>query len=170
MNRNIIKKMIYSALGIALVTISTAFLQLNLGSSFVCLGDVFIFVISIIFGPVVGLLSGGFGSFFGDMISYPPTMFYTLIIKGLEGLSVGLLAYQLRKLNTNLFTRNAFWLLEMFVGSIIMVGGYFLCKALFYGTYEGALVSIVPNIIQAIVCMIIALGILNIFPQEKFRV
>lgn len=168
--RQITRKMAFSAIGVALVTISTAFLQLNLGVSFVCLGDVLIFVISIIFGPTVGFISGGFGSFFGDMIAYPTTMFYTLIIKGIEGLVIGLIAWRFRKVKKTLLVSNALWLLEMFVGSVIMVGGYFIAKAFFYGTMEKALVSLVPNILQAVISMILGLAILNVFPNKKFSI
>lgn len=168
--KSISQRMAFSALGIALVAISTAFLQLNLGVSFVCLGDVFIFVISIIFGPFVGLLSGGFGSFFGDMIAYPPTMFYTLIIKGMEGFVVGLLAWKFRKIKKNTLINNRLWLFEMIIGSIVMVGGYFIAKAFFYGTMDKALVSLVPNILQATISTIIALAILNVFPNKKFSI
>ncbi len=161
------KKMVISALGIALVTISTAFLHLNIGIAFVTLGDVFINVMAILFGPIVGLLSGGFGSFFGDLIAHPSTMFYTLIIKGLEGLVVGLIAKNAKKDGLSFMKKNIFYFISMLVGSIIMVGGYFIAKAFFYGSVETAVVSIMPNVLQALVGLVIALIIVNIISKTN---
>lgn len=163
---NVTHKLVFSALGIAIITIATAFLHFNIGVAFVSLSDVFIFVISIIFGPIVGLLSAGFGSFFGDMIAYPTTMFFSLIIKGLEGLVIGLIAYRFK----NSSKKHTFiWLFAMFIGSIIMIGGYFLTKALFYGTLETALISLLPNVLQALIGIISAILILNILPNNVFK-
>lgn len=167
MDKNLNRRIVYSALGIALITIATSFLHFNIGIAFVSLSDALIYIISIIFGPFVGMLSGGFGSFFGDMIAYPTTMLYSLIIKGLEGYVVGLLAL---KINRQMRYKNVVWLIAMFVGSLIMIGGYFLCKALFYGTLETALVSLLPNVLQAFIGMVVALIVLNVLPDKVFKV
>ena len=83
-NKNITKYLVINALGIALVIIATSLLSITISTSFINLGDVFIFFFSINFGPLSGLIIGGFGSFFADVLVHPSTMVYTLFIKGME--------------------------------------------------------------------------------------
>ena len=61
------------------------------------LGDTVILLVSAIFGPFIGMIAGGMGSFFADLAVYPATMFYTLVIKGLEGLIAGGLMILIKK-------------------------------------------------------------------------
>ena len=57
-----------------------------------------IFLAAAFFGPVPGLIAGGIGSFLADLITYPVTMWFTLVIKGIEGLIAGLGIYYANKL------------------------------------------------------------------------
>ena len=168
-NKNLTKQLVINALGIALVIIATSFLSMTISSSFINLGDVFIFFFGIYFGPVTGLLVGGFGSFFADVLVHPSTMVYTLFIKGLEGLVIGLCAKGLRKYMKNSLLRNIFNIVSMLAGSVIMVGGYFLAKAFIYGNMETALISLTNNIIQAIASLMIAILLTNIFDNTYLK-
>lgn len=159
------KKIALNALAMALVIISTVFLHLELGTSFVNLGDVFIFFFAIYYGPFCGALAGGVGSFIADAIVHPSTMFYTLIIKAIEGLVVGLIAHKFHKDSLSIGKKNLIYFISMFVGSIAMIGGYFLAKAFFYGNVETALVSLVSNLVQALVSLVIAMVLCNIFEK-----
>jgi len=88
---------------------------------YVNLGEIAIFLSSILFGPVVGALSGGVGSMVADIaLGYYVYAPATLLIKGFEGFIVG----YLRKLNE---------ILAMLMGSLSMVFGYFLFDYILYG-------------------------------------
>ncbi len=85
---------------------------------YVHLGDTAIFFASFIFGPVVGSVAGGFGTFFSDLFSgyanYAPG---TLIIHGLEGLVAGLIAWR-GGINRMIMGGIA--------GAVVVVVGYFI--------------------------------------------
>lgn len=60
------------------------------------LGEAAIYMASVLFGPVVGALSGGLGSALADLsLGYSQYAPYTLVIKGVEGAVVGLFAQRL---------------------------------------------------------------------------
>ena len=101
----LVHKISINAIGIALVFISTCVLNVNIGTSLTNLGDAFIFLFACFFGPISGLVCGSIGSFLADLVVFPVTAFYTLIIKGLEGLIVGLLTnlvYNISETSSNL--------------------------------------------------------------------
>ncbi|MBQ8205973.1 MAG: ECF transporter S component, partial [Bacilli bacterium] len=63
----IVHKMVINAIGISLVFISTAILNVTVGTSLVNLGDAFIFIIAYLFGPIAGLVAGSIGSCLADL-------------------------------------------------------------------------------------------------------
>ena len=53
---------------------------------YVNIGDSIIFVTSILFGPISGMIAGGFGSALADILTgYSHWALFTLLIKGFEG-------------------------------------------------------------------------------------
>ena len=72
-----------------------------------------------------------------------------------------------KKEGISFMKKNIFYFISMLVGSIIMVGGYFIAKAFFYGSVETAVVSIMPNVLQALVGLVIALIIVNIISKTN---
>ena len=93
------KTVVYCALMTALVTVATVTLGFRTGDFFFNCGDAVIFVTAALLGPLPAAVAGGLGSFFADLAVYPATMFFTLIIKGLEGLVCGLLMCLFRKIS-----------------------------------------------------------------------
>jgi len=93
-------------------------------------GDIMIFVTALTFGPAIGGFAGGVGSslsdFFGGFTIFAP---FTLVIKGLEGLTAGFIAE--RKFRGSSF---AAWL----IAGSVMVGGYFLTESFFIALLYGA--------------------------------
>ena len=85
------RTLVFTALLTALVVAATVVLGFRTGDFFFNCGDTVIFVTAALLGPVPAMLAGGIGSFFADLAVYPATMFFTLVIKGLEGLLCGLL-------------------------------------------------------------------------------
>jgi uncharacterized membrane protein len=88
-----------SALMTALVAVLTVSFQIAVPATqgYFNLGEVGVFITAILFGPIIGGVAGGVGSMIADLatgyVLYAPG---TLIIKGLEGFTVGYLSWAFR--------------------------------------------------------------------------
>lgn len=92
MGRNLTLKITFSAVAAALTFVATVFIQVpSVDGGYTNLSDAIIFLTAALLGPVPAMLAGGLGTFFADLYVYPATMFYSLVIHGLEGLFCGLL-------------------------------------------------------------------------------
>jgi len=107
------------------------------------LGDVAIFAVALTFNPVVGGVAGGVGSAIADLIGFPVFAVPTLVIKGLEGLIVGVITNRKNPARDTL---------GVVAGGFVMILGYFFVEyfALQWGL-GGALGEVPGNIIQAVV-------------------
>jgi uncharacterized membrane protein len=106
------------------------------------LGEAAIYLAAVLFGPAVGALAGGLGSALADLsLGYTQYAPFTLVIKGLEGALVGLVAGRTR----GLARRTA----GMMCGGLVMVTGYFVTQAYLFGLGVGAAATEVPyNVVQ----------------------
>ena len=139
----------------ALICVLTMIVQIPIPATggYLNIGDAGVMITAILFGPIVGALAGGIGSMLADLFTgyviYAPA---TLIIKGLEGLIVGLISNPKRyykKLNFRDFIAVA-------VGGFIIVLGYFIYETILYGPAV-ALVEIPGNIIQFLFAAVLAI-------------
>ncbi|MFW9950511.1 MAG: ECF transporter S component [Candidatus Thorarchaeota archaeon] len=96
---------------------------------YINLGDIGVMISGLLFGPIVGGLAGGIGSAFTDLFLAPVYAIPTLIIKGLEGFIVGLIADPKRFYNKYNYRD----VLAVIAGGVFMVFGYFFTEILFYG-------------------------------------
>lgn len=145
------KKVVLNGLMTALVCIATMVIQVPTPGTngYVNVGDAVIFITSILFGPLAGMLAGGVGSALADLLSgYPHWALFTLIIKGLEGYLVGIIVNKSNTISRNIFSIS--------IGIVVMVIGYFLAGAILKGSFIVSAASIPSNIVQGIVSMIIA--------------
>jgi uncharacterized membrane protein len=135
---------------------------------YINLGDVAIFFTAFTFGPIIALISGGLGTAIADLLSvYAQWAPISLVIHGLQGLAAGLIVrkhlIQFRKNAANAANAAEFdeyreksgrkmvvSLIAGLVGTIIMVGLYFLSGAALYGIGPAAF-EIPGNIIQCAV-------------------
>ena len=126
-----------NALAIALVCLSTMFLQFPIPLGYAHLGNCFILISGVFFGPVTGLLAGGIGSALADLLTgYPQWVIPTLIIKGIMGFAIGLIANRTGRTISMFKIRTA---IASVVGIVIMVVGYFIGGSILYGSiYTGA--------------------------------
>ncbi len=119
----------YSALMTALVFISTVVISISIPATkgFFNIGEFGVYIASLTGGPIVGLIAGGLGSALADVfLGYEYYAPITFIVKGLEGLIVGYLAYALRKIkfakwiavSASIFTV----ILAISIGSSFVVG------------------------------------------------
>ena len=146
------KLIVLNGLMIAFVCVATMVIQIPvpMTEGYVNIGDSIIFVTSIVFGPIPGMVAGGIGSALADILTgYSHWAIFTLIIKGLEGYIVGFIV---RK-NTNLIKN----ILATLSGIIVMVCGYLIAGAFLQGSFIVSLSSVPSNIIQGIISMVIGI-------------
>ncbi|MHA1836238.1 MAG: ECF transporter S component, partial [Candidatus Odinarchaeia archaeon] len=134
------------ALFAAITAVFTIIIQIPVPatSGYINIGDVGVMLSGLLFGPIIGGLAGGIGSFLADVIlGYAFFAPWTLIIKGLEGFLAGLIS---KRENTYLDFLACF----VFAGPW-MVLGYFSVESAFFGGVYAALVEVPGNVIQFVV-------------------
>ncbi|MFX1338441.1 MAG: ECF transporter S component [Promethearchaeota archaeon] len=121
---------------------------------FINIGDAGVMITGLLFGPIIGGIAGGIGSALADIfLGYTIYAPATLIIKGLEGFIVGLIANP-KKNYKKLTYRD---ILAVVIGGMIMVFGYLIYETLIFG-FPVALYEFILNItIQFGVSVIIAI-------------
>jgi len=122
---------------------------------YINIGDVGVMLTALIFGPVIGSLGGGIGSALADIfLGYPLWAPATFIVKGLEGLIVGLIANP-RKVRTYF---NVFDIIAVIFGGLFMVFGYFIVEFFVFNFGLAAALAELPgNLFQFAVGALISL-------------
>lgn len=145
-----IRCLAYLALFTALVALATYFIKIpGANTSYYNLGEAFIFMIAIVFGPKAGLIAGALGSSLVDLVLAPIWVPFTFVIKGVEGWVVGKLA-EGKELSGRI--------IAVIIGGHIMILGYAIAVWILYG-WPAVLPEILGNYGQAAVGAIIALPI-----------
>ncbi len=158
----------YTGILTALVMLLTMF-GFGAGQFYFNIGDTLILISAAIFGPIPAMIAGGIGSLFADMVLYPATMVFSLVIKGTEGLVAGLLFRLIDKYIKNktiLYVSSA---AGMLFSTAIMMTGYFVCQTFLYGTYAAALVALPFDAVQASVSTALAFVILYPLKFIKYK-
>lgn len=152
--------MVYLALFVALIALSTAFIKVPSIHGYANLGDGFIIGAAIVFGPWA-VIPAALGSMLADVIlgyvTYAPA---TLVIKGLMGLVAGLAPQSGKK---------AFTLPRVLLfaaAELIMVLGYFLFETWLFGL-GAALASVVSNVAQGVVGLGLGLALVPLLGKMK---
>lgn len=161
MRSNSTKKLVLSGLMIALVFLATYFTKIPtpLPGGYFNLGDSVIILAAAFLGPIGGLIAGSVGSALADL-AYGGILFVpiTFVVKGAEGLVVGLLISKMRKSGG---LKHGRLITAVVVGAVIMVIGYFLAEAFLLGAFDeafgltAAVAEILPNSIQGILSAIL---------------
>jgi len=138
-------------------------------SGYFNLGETAIYIAALIFGPLVGALSGGIGAAIADALLAAQFAPGTLIIKGVEGAIVGFL-YQ--KLLKRLSNRTLAAAISIFIGGLEMVAGYFIYEQVVLGYPTAVALAEVPfNMVQMGFGLVVAIpimhAVLQVFPQLK---
>jgi uncharacterized membrane protein len=136
------------------------------------LGDTFVMIAALLYGPFIGGLAGLIGPALSDAIGFPQFILATAIVKGLEGAVIGAIGGK---------SRNASAVRPLFalaVGIVILVGGYFIFEAFlypllaktipFFGVTDpkAALAEVIPNLLQGVISAVIAFGIWRVFRRK----
>ena len=165
------KRLAFLSVFTALVLVMTMFVKFpNPAMGYTNLGDAFIFLGAMCFGPAFAMISGGIGSALADVLSgyamYAP---FTLVVKGAEGFLAGVVLHALLKAKCN---RHAAALLSAAVAACEMVAGYFLANAALYGGFAAAAGGLLNDGIQGAIgvvsAYIFALILANVKEFDKF--
>ncbi|MCK5202664.1 MAG: ECF transporter S component [Desulfobacterales bacterium] len=136
------------------------------------LGDTFVMIAALLYGPLIGASVGLIGPALADAIGFPQFILATALVKCLEGFAVGLIGGKSR---WDTLTRPV---LALAVGIMILVGGYFVFEAFiypllakkvpFFGVTDpkAAMAEVIPNLLQGIISAVIALGIWRVFRKK----
>ncbi|HHW56246.1 MAG TPA: ECF transporter S component [Clostridia bacterium] len=149
MKEDNVKRIVYGAFMMALVTIGTMVIQIPTPATkgYINVGDSFIFLSSALFGPTMGFVTGGIGSALADLLSgYAYWAPWTFIIKGIEGLIVGLMYKK--------YSKEYLKVASLIIGALWMVLGYYLAGGIMYG-FKASLVDVPSNLIQGFASIII---------------
>lgn len=114
---------------------------------YINVGDSFIFLSSALFGSLMGFIAGGIGSALADLLSgYAYWAPWTFIIKGIEGLIVGLMYKK--------YTNEYLKVVSLIIGALWMVLGYYIAGGIMYG-FKTSLVDVPSNLVQGFASIII---------------
>lgn len=135
------------------------------------LGDTFVMAAALLYGPLVGALVGAIGPAAADAIGFPQFILATAVVKGLEGLVMGMIVWSSRK--------ERLWpILAIGVGIVILVSGYYIFEAVIYPAMavampffgvtdaKAALAEIPPNLLQGVLSGIVAYGIFRLLHRK----
>ena len=141
----------------ALTTVATLILVIPFPatSGYFNLGDSLVMLSGLLLGPLGGFVAGGMGSALADMVGYPHFAPITLIVKGCEGLVVGLFSQQI-KAASRIGGRD---ILGLILGAFVMLLGYFLAEAFLFGWEVAFLELVCVNSIQVTVGIFVAISV-----------
>lgn len=176
-----VRRLTLAALSIALVTLATFVIRIPNPATqgYINLGDGLLFTLALVFGWRIGGLAGGVGSALADALGgYFIWAPWTLVIKGIEGILVGSIAFwgirgrrDARNSGDDQVERDAESALAapgdrhpgriaafaaVLVGGAWMVTGYYLAGSVLFGGIA-ALTEIPGNLVQAGVAVVVSL-------------
>ena len=163
------KKLLYSlyaSLFAALVFIATMIIKIpTLTGGYMNIGDGMVLLCGFILGPIWGALAAGIGSMLADLVGYPIYAVATFLIKALMAFA----AYFIAKILKAIFKKNHFiaYGIAGLAAEVIMVVGYFVFEAIFMSYGLGAVVSVIPNMIQGVVGIAVGTVLMVIFDKTK---
>jgi uncharacterized membrane protein len=134
------------------------------------LGDTFVMAAALLYGPLVGGLVGAIGPAMADALGFPQFILATAVVKGVEGILIGLIVG----------SRKQPWraVIALAAGVLVLVGGYYVFEAYlypllalripFFGVTDAAaaLAEVVPNLLQGGISAVIAFGIWKILARS----
>jgi uncharacterized membrane protein len=137
------------------------------------LGETAIYIAALVLGPFVGTFAGG-GAAIADLLIPGGAVFApaTLVIKALEGFTVGTLNEKLLH-KTQSITLSA--TVSVVTGGLIMILGYFTYEVAVLGySVAAALIELPFNFVQMAIGLVIAVPIMHavmrVFPQLKSQI
>ncbi|MCR5341516.1 MAG: ECF transporter S component [Saccharofermentans sp.] len=164
-SRNNLRKISYAGVLAGLIFVGTE-LHIPTAIGHINLGDLVILVSAYILGPFA-FVPAAIGSTLADLLAgYPQYAVATFIIKGVMGLTAGLLLKRNKEGKVSLGRK----LSASFIAEVIMIAGYFAFESLpfMYGV-AAALGSVIPNGIQASAAIVGAVPLMYLKPFAHVR-
>ena len=164
MKTSITKKLVLTALLMALTVVATMFIRIPLPLGYINLGDAFVLLSVFILGPIYGTIAGGVGSALADLFGYITYAPGTLVIKT----AMALISYLVYKLLSKVTKKAVIGeIVGGIAGAIIMAFGYFVYETLFFETAVVAIVNVPWNLVQGAVGVAISTTLMRIFSTTK---
>ncbi len=157
-----VKKLVLTAVFIALTFAATMAIRIPAGSGYVNLGDCVVLMSGFLLGPYYGAFAAGIGSALADLIGYPIYAPATFIIKAIVALLAGLI-FKISKKHSTI------WVIVCgIIGEAFMVIGYYVVEAFILGLgWEVAMTSVPSNIFQGIAGVATSSILIQIFMHKK---
>lgn len=161
-----IREMVQVALMTAITYLSASFLQIPYGmGGVVHLGDTVIFITAMLFGTRQAAISGAIAmTMFDGFSSYAAYAPYTLVIKAVMALILGLIANS-GNARGNSIAKN---LVGVILAGAWGVAGYFGAEVIMYQNILAASANMLGNVIQVTASGAIALLILPVLKRAKY--
>jgi uncharacterized membrane protein len=138
--RSVTIYVVLSAVLAALTTVATIIIAIPFPTStgFLNFGDTLVMLSGLLLGPTGGFFAGGIGSALGDIaLGYFHFAPITLVVKGCEGLVVGIFSVKVKEASQ--LTK---WdIAGLILASIVMMTGYFIAEIPLVG-FEAALAEL----------------------------
>ena len=158
------KKLVITALFMALTMVATMFIRIPLPLGYVNLGDVFVLLSVFVLGPIYGTIAAGVGSGLADLFGYITYAPGTLIIKATMALVAWLIYALLLKVTNKKMLAE---IVGGIVGAIVMACGYFLYELLFFTTAAAAIVNAPWNLLQGGIGVALSVIIMRVLTVTK---
>ncbi len=149
------KRLTLGALFMALtIILSSSYLSIPVPGGHFYINGIVIFLVALLFEPWEAVVIAGFGSFLGDFFFYPAPMFVTLVVHSLQVLAIALLVKRFERPAPKLPV-----LFALFVGIVIVIGGYFLGRGFVYANVATAITKLPFDILADILGAAVAYGL-----------
>ena len=166
MERKKLLHLLFASLFAALVFVATMIIKIPTPTGgYVNVGDGMVMICGWVLGPVWGALAAGVGSMLADLVGYPIYAGATFVIKALMALAACGIAAILKPVFKN-FKFMAYFIAGI-VAEIIMVAGYFVFEATVMSYGWGAVVSVLPNVMQGVVGIVVGIVLMTVFDKTK---
>ena len=158
------KKLVMTALMMALTMVATMFIRIPLPLGYVNLGDVFVLLSVFVLGPVYGTIAAGVGSGLADLFGYITYAPGTLIIKS----AMALVAWLIYKLLSKATGKEMLGeIVGGILGALVMATGYFFYEIMFFTTAGVAIVNAPWNLLQGGVGVALSVIIIRVLKATK---
>ncbi|MBE7038932.1 MAG: ECF transporter S component [Ruminococcaceae bacterium] len=159
------KKMVISAMFLALVCISTIIVKVPSPlKGYFNLGDCMVLLSGWMLSPFYGFVSAGIGSLIADVISgyvvYAPA---TFIIKG----AMAIIAHYIFKIASSKIDGGVSRIISGFVAEIAMVLGYYIFEGFLYG-FLPSIANIPANAMQGLLGLIVGVILVKILKNISY--
>ena len=158
------KKLVMTALMMALTMVATMFIRIPLPLGYVNLGDVFVLLSVFILGPVYGTIAAGVGSGLADLFGYITYAPGTLIIKSTMAFVAWLIYKFLSKATGKEMLGE---IVGGIVGAVVMATGYFFYEIMFFTTAGVAIVNAPWNLLQGGIGVTLSVILMRVLTVTK---